>query len=108
MPLIKELFGQFYGATYYSSLDLARGYWQIAMDPGSIQYTAFATPFGQFEFLVMPFGLKQVPGWFQLLMNEVLRPVIGKCAVVYLDDIIIFSRDIKQHLKDVTQVLELI
>src|ERR1043165_5274482 len=78
------------------------------MDPESVQYTAFVTPFGQFEFLVMPFGLKQAPGWFQLLMNEVLRPVIGKCAVVYLDDIIIFSRDAKQYLKDVIEVLELI
>jgi hypothetical protein len=56
----------------------------------------------------MPFGLKQAPGWFQLLMNEVLRPVIGKCTVVYLDDIIIFSKDETQHLKDVIQVLELI
>src|ERR1043165_2349387 len=63
---------------------------------------------GQFEFLVMPFGLKQASGWFQFLMNEVLRPVIGKCAVVYLDNIIIFSRDAKQHLEDVIQVLELI
>src|ERR1044071_4125428 len=108
LPLIKEIFGQFYGTTYYSSLDLTREYWQIAMDPGSVQYTAFITPFGQFEFLVMPFGLKQASGWFQLLMNEVFRPVIGKCAVVYLDDIIIFSRNIEQHLKDVIQVLELI
>src|ERR1044071_3127532 len=56
----------------------------------------------------MPFGLKQASGWFQLLMNEVLRSVIGKCAVVYLDDIIIFSKDVTQHLKDVIQVLELI
>src|ERR1044072_5663827 len=62
LPLIKEIFGQFYGATYYSSLDLAWGYWQITMDPGSIQYTAFITPFAQFELLVMPFGLKQAPG----------------------------------------------
>ena len=70
--------------------------------------SAFVTPMGQYEFLVMPFGLKQAPGWFQLLMNEVLRPVIGKSAVVYLDDIIIFSKDETQHLKDVIQVLELI
>src|ERR1043166_3743314 len=78
------------------------------MDLELIQYTAFVIPFGQFEFLVMPFGLKQALGWFQLLMNEVLRPVIGKCTVVYLNDIIIFSRDAKQYLEDVIQVLELI
>ena len=97
---IDEIFDQFYGATCYSTLDLARGYWQIEMDPESAQYTAFITSFGQFEFQVMPFGLKQAPGWFQLLMNEVLRPVLGKCAVVYLDDIIIFSPDSQQHEKD--------
>jgi len=108
LPLIRELFNAFHGAQCYSSIDLARGYWQIGMDPEFIQYTAFVTQWGQFEFLVMPFGLKQAPGWFQLLMNEVLRPVLGKCAVVYLDDVIIFSRDPKQHVKDVIKVLELI
>src|ERR1043165_5253706 len=108
LPLIRELFNAFYGAQCYSSIDLARGYWQIGMDPESVQYTAFVTQWRQFEFLVMPFELKQAPGWFQLLMNEVLRPVLGKCAVVYLDDVIIFSRNPKQHVKDVIQVLELI
>ena len=78
------------------------------MDLDSAQYTAFITSFGQFEFQVMPFGLKQASGWFQLLMNEVLRPVLGKCAVVYLDDIIIFSPNPQQHTKDLRQVLKLI
>ena len=71
------------------------------MDPESIQYTAFITSFGQFEFKVMPFGLKQALEWFQLLMNEVLKPVLGKCAIVYLDDIIIFSPDYRQHARDI-------
>src|ERR1043165_9376931 len=56
----------------------------------------------------MPFGLKQAPEWFQLLMNEVLKPVLGKCAVVYLDDIIVFSPDRKQYTRDLQQVIELI
>src|ERR1044071_8618265 len=56
----------------------------------------------------MPFGLKQASGWFQLLMNEVLKPVLGKCAVVYLDDIIVFSPDRKQHAHDLQKVIELI
>ena len=56
----------------------------------------------------MPFDLKQTSEWFQLLMNEVLRPVLGKCIVVYLDDIIIFSKEPEQHVKDVIAILELI
>ena len=78
------------------------------MDSESAQYTAFITSFGQYEFKVMPFGLKQAPGWFQLLMNEVLKPVIGKCAVVYLDDIIVFSPDRNQHARNLQKVMKLI
>src|ERR1044072_3488630 len=57
---------------------------------------------------MMSFGLKQAPKWFQLLINEVLRPVLGKCVVVYLNDIIIFSPDPQQYAKDLRQVLKLI
>src|SRR5688572_27555367 len=89
LPKIAEIFDCFAGAEWFTTLDLARVYWQIAMHPDSMKYTAFITPFGQYEFQVMPFGLKQAPGWFQLLMNDILRPVIRKTVVVYLDDIII-------------------
>ena len=79
------------------------------MDPDSLSYTSFIIPFGQYEFLVMPFGLKQAPGWFQLLMNDVLRPVIAKIAVVYLDDIIIYSKGtLQDHIQDVKKVFALI
>jgi|ERR1043165_3930124 hypothetical protein len=78
------------------------------MDLDSAQYTAFIISFGQYKFKVIPFGLKQASGWFQLLMNEVLKPVLGKCAVVYLDDIIIFSSDRKQHACDLQKVIKLI
>src|SRR6266511_1563413 len=66
LPKITEIFDQFHSAKWFTTLDLARGYWQIAMDPDSIKYTSFITPFEQFEFIVMPFGLKQASGWFQL------------------------------------------
>src|ERR1044072_2929072 len=109
LPNIPKIFDCFAGVKWFTTLDLARGYWQIAMDPDSLPYTSFITPFGQYEFLVMPFGLKQAPGWFQLLMNDVLRPVIAKTAVVYLDDIIIFSKGILQdHIRDVEKVFLLI
>ena len=78
------------------------------MEEGSIQYTAFITPYGQFEFLMMPFGLKQAPGWFQLLMNHVLHEVLRDICVVYLDDIIIYSKMREQHEKDVRRVLQLL
>ena len=58
LPKIAEIFDQFNDATWFTSLDLVRGYWQIAMDPDSIKYTTFIIPFGQYEFLVMPFRLK--------------------------------------------------
>ena len=79
------------------------------MDSESMKYTSFIIPFGQYEFRVMPFGLKQAPGWFQLLMNDVLRPVIAKTAIVYLDDIIIFIRgSLQQHIRDVEEVFRLL
>lgn len=106
LPKIAEIFDCFAGARWFTTLDLARGFWQIAMDPESIPYTAFMTPFGQYEFLVMPFGLKQAPGWFQLLMNDVLREEIGRICVVYLDDIIIYSKSFDQHIQDVRQILQ--
>src|ERR1043165_296065 len=57
----------------------------------------------------MPFGLKQVPGWFQLLMNDVLRPLLGKIVVVYLDDIVVYTKgSLEQYIRDVEEVLKLI
>src|SRR5688572_6827466 len=79
------------------------------MDPESMKYTSFITPFGQYEFRVMPFGLKQAPGWFQLLMNSVLQSVIGRITAVYLDDIVIYIKTtFAQHVRDVCEVFDLL
>src|ERR1043165_9992865 len=79
------------------------------MHPDLIKYTSFITPFGQYEFLVMPFGLKQALEWFQLLMNDVLRPVIAKTTMVYLDDIIIYSKEtLEEHIRHIEKVFELL
>src|ERR1043165_3394606 len=79
------------------------------MNPESQQITSVVTPFGQYEFLVMLFGLKQTLGWFQLLMNDILRPVIAKTAVVYLDDIIIYSKgSLEEYIKHVEEEFELL
>ena len=95
-------------ARIFTTLDLKSCYWQISMQPASKKYTAFATTSGgSYQFCVMPFGLKGAPGTFQRLMSqEVLTGYLGKFCIVYLDDIIIYSQDVKEHLHHLALVLE--
>src|SRR5215213_10866117 len=81
------------------------GYWQVAMNEKDIEKTAFVTPYGLYEFLVMPFGLSYAPGTFQRLMNNVLHDFIGNFVAVYLDDVIVYSKgSFSQHLDHIKQV----
>ena len=97
-----ESFGQ---AKWFTTLDLASGYWQVAMDKNDIEKTAFVTPFGLYEFLVMPFGLSYAPGIFQRLMNRVLQEFLNDLVAVYLDDVIIYSKgSFEQHLDHISQI----
>jgi hypothetical protein len=94
LPKISDALREFGSATVFSAIDLKSGYWQIPMDKASKHLTAFATPDGAtYQYRVMPFGLKNAPATFQKLMTRVLEGHLGKFAHVYLDDIIIFSRD---------------
>ena len=95
-------------AKVFSSLDLKSGYWQVAMDPDSIKYTAFATHSGGcYQFRVMPFGLKGAPGTFQLLMSqEVLSGYFGIFCLVYLDDVIVYSQTPEEHLRHLALIFE--
>lgn len=104
IPRIEDLFTYLGSARIFSSLDLAKGYYQVAMDPASTPYTAFSCEFGFFEYTVLPMGLTNACATFQRLMNTVLSDLIGKICVVYLDDIIIFSDSIEQHTDHVVQV----
>ena len=97
LPKIDEMYAKLKGAKVFSTIDLRSGYHHIALGKSSRAKTAFVMPFGKYEFLMVPFGLAQAPAYFQLLMNKVLKGL--KFAMIYLDDIIIFSQDESQHLE---------
>ena len=90
----------------FSTLDLASGFWQVPLDPETKHKTAFVTRNGVYEFNRLPFGLKNAPIAFSMLMNEVLRGINWKFALVFIDDIIIYSSSFQQHLYHLTQVFD--
>jgi hypothetical protein len=106
IPRIDDTLDQLQHAKYFSSMDLRSGFWQIELDPASRDKTAFISHAGLFRFRVMPFGLTNAPATFQRLMDLVLGGLKWSCALVYLDDIIVYSSSFHDHLNHLELVLQ--
>ena len=105
LPRIDDLLDVLGGAEYFSSMDIASGYWNVPMHEDSIEKTAFSCKFGLYEWVVMPFGLTNAPAAFQKLMDQVLMNLKWKICLVYLDDCVIFSKNFDVHLAHIVEVL---
>lgn len=105
LPLISSVFTPLCGSTVFTKLDLGNAYHLVRIREGDEWKTAFNTPLGHFEYLVMPFRLTNAPAVFQNLVNDVLRDMLGRFVFVYLDDILIFSKNVEEHQVHVRSVL---
>lgn len=108
MPRVEDLFDRLQGATVYSSLDMASGYHQVAVEPSQRHLTSFVLPWGQFAYRVMPFGLTGAVATFNRLMHKVFQPLLNKCVLCFLDDILVFSKSPEEHEQHLREVLTIL
>lgn len=106
LPNISDILDKMGRSQYFSSIDLASGYHQVEMDPKDVEKTAFVTEQGHYEFHRMPFGLKNAPATFQRLMDDILKGLLEDVCLVYLDDIVIYSTSLEEHIQKLKMVFE--
>jgi len=108
LPRIDDLMDQLYGAVVFSKIDLRSGYRQILVKAEDVHKTAFRSRDGHYEFLVMPFGVTNAQAIFMDYMNRIIRPFLDKFMVVFIDDILIYSRTREEHAEHLRTVLNIL
>jgi hypothetical protein len=106
LPRIDDLLDQLQKAKYFSKIDLRSGYYQMKIRPEDVAKTAFVTRYGQYEFMVVSFRLTNAPAYFMNKMNKVFMDELDKFVVIFIDDILIYSKIAKEHEKHLRVVLE--
>nr|GEU72032.1 putative reverse transcriptase domain-containing protein [Tanacetum cinerariifolium] len=108
LPRIDDLFNQLQGSSFYSKIDLRSGYHQLRVREQDVPKTAFKTRYGHYEFQATPFGLTNTPAVFIDLMNRVCKPYLYKFVIVFIDDILIYSKNEEEHKEHLKAILELL
>jgi deoxyuridine 5'-triphosphate nucleotidohydrolase len=106
LPKIDDLLDALNGAKIFTTLDLFSGYWQVPLSENAKPLTGFSSSMGHYQFEVMPFGLANAPATFQSMVNKILKEYLYKFALVYLDDIVIFSQTIEEHYEHIKLILK--
>ena len=105
LPRVEDILDSMHGAEWFTTLDLRSGYWQVEVEPSDRTKTAFSTPYGLYQFRVMPFGICNAPSTFQRLMELVLADLCWETCLIYLDDVIVYGHNWDEHLQRLRQVL---
>ena len=108
LPRIDELFDQLQDAAYFPKIDLRSGYYQLRVRDSAVPKTTFWTRYGHYEFLVMPLGLRNTPAVFIALMNKIFAQYLDQFTVVFINDILIYSKSREEHEKHLRIALQLL